>query len=174
MGKLILDPVIGTFSYLLFVGRADVEAGHNDSCPWHQVEFGVGGPIVSRPEGRETNKALKKKWTKEISVVKYILEKIWTILLLNCSRFHFTELFSYYILKQEQLQPAMGQIKVDTLGERKPVCSFHPEGTTSALCSSYNILRSAVSHPITNQKWPDNLSFPQKWPRASGEVPGNP
>lgn len=65
MGKLILDLVIGTFSYLLFVGRADVEAGHNDSCPWHQVEFGVGGPIVSRPEGRETNKALKKKMNKK-------------------------------------------------------------------------------------------------------------
>lgn len=55
MGKLILDPVNGTFSYLLFVGWADVEAGHNDSCPWHQVEFGVGGPIVSGPEGREIN-----------------------------------------------------------------------------------------------------------------------
>lgn len=89
--KLILDPVIGTFSYLLFVGWADVEAGHNDSCPWHQVEFGVGGPIVSRPEGREKNKKLNTNdisnifefclERNKISVVKDILGKIWTILL---------------------------------------------------------------------------------------------
>lgn len=39
--------------YLFLVGRADIEAGHHDGCPWHQVEFGVGGAIVSRPECRQ-------------------------------------------------------------------------------------------------------------------------
>lgn len=40
-------------SYLFLVGRADVEAGHHNGSPWHQVEFGVGGAIVSRPKSRQ-------------------------------------------------------------------------------------------------------------------------
>lgn len=40
--------------YLFLVGGADVEAGHHDGCPWHQVEFGVGGAIVCRPECKQT------------------------------------------------------------------------------------------------------------------------
>lgn len=43
-----------TSSYLFLVGRTDVEAGDHDGCPWHQVEFGVGGAIVGRPESRQT------------------------------------------------------------------------------------------------------------------------
>lgn len=40
-------------SYLFLVGRADVKAGHHNGSPWHQVEFGVGGAIVSRPKSRQ-------------------------------------------------------------------------------------------------------------------------
>lgn len=34
-------------SYLLLIGRADVEAGDHDGGSWHQVDFGVGGAVVS-------------------------------------------------------------------------------------------------------------------------------
>lgn len=53
---LILD----TASYLFLIGRADVEAGHYNGCPWHQVEFGVGGAIVGRSESRQTE--IQPKW----------------------------------------------------------------------------------------------------------------
>lgn len=54
MGNPIFCSLMDTSSYLFLVGRADVEAGHHDGCPWHQVEFGVGGAIVSRPKSRQT------------------------------------------------------------------------------------------------------------------------
>lgn len=45
-----------TSAYLLLVGRADVEAGHHDGRPRHQVEFGVRGAVVRRPVNkREAN-----------------------------------------------------------------------------------------------------------------------
>lgn len=34
-------------SYLLLIGRADVEAGDHDGGSWHQVDLGVGGAVVS-------------------------------------------------------------------------------------------------------------------------------
>lgn len=34
-------------SYLLLIGRADVEAGDHDGGSWHQVDFGIGGAVVS-------------------------------------------------------------------------------------------------------------------------------
>lgn len=34
---------------LFLVGWANVETCHHNGCSWHQVEFGVGGAIVRRP-----------------------------------------------------------------------------------------------------------------------------
>ena len=46
--------IVSASSYLFLVGWADVEAGHNNCCPWHQVEFGVGASIVTGPADAHT------------------------------------------------------------------------------------------------------------------------
>ncbi len=75
-----------TSSYLFLVGRTDVEACHHDGCPWHQVEFGVGGAIVGRPESRQTKTSTSKKlfvrillqWShRTISIAKAIMVMSW-------------------------------------------------------------------------------------------------
>lgn len=43
-------------SYLLLVGGTNVEVGDDDGCPWHQVELGVSGSIIARPEKTKTDK----------------------------------------------------------------------------------------------------------------------
>lgn len=40
-------------AYLFFIGWADVEDGHHNGCPRHQVKFGVCSAVVCRPESEQ-------------------------------------------------------------------------------------------------------------------------
>lgn len=57
------ERVVG--AYLFLVGGTDVEAGHHDGGAWHQVELGVGCPIVTGPVETQTAQHISmelKRW----------------------------------------------------------------------------------------------------------------
>lgn len=134
MGNPIFGVIVGTSSYLFLVGWADVEAGHHDCCTRHQVEFGVGSAVVSRPEGKQTKTTLRTFWngllSYTVSVAKDIMVMVWRIGPLSCllwsfPQFHFTKPFLHCILKQRQLYLSQGQIKTaKRLGEGSQLIHF--------------------------------------------------